>query len=70
MTQQKEGDYIFDGFMHRGYDETVDGWRNEMPDEMEFPVLGFVEQIREMGLEIATLRKENWQLRQRLEVHQ
>ena len=59
-------DSIFDGFMHRPYTPTTDGWVNEMPDPSEYPAVQLAEHILSMFDEIRVLRKRNWELKQQL----
>jgi hypothetical protein len=39
MKRYKEGDYLFDGFAHRPYNEQTDGWRNAIPDPADYPAV-------------------------------
>ncbi len=54
-------DYVFDGFMHRPFDDNLDGWRNEMLDPPE--VVEMARQVLDLYNEVNRLRRENWELR-------
>ena len=54
-------DYVFDGFMHRPFDDNLDGWRNEMLDPPE--VVEMARQVLDLYSEVNRLRRENWELR-------
>ena len=59
--QPKYSDYVFDGFMHRSFDDNLDGWRNEMLDPPE--VVEMARQVLDLYNGVNRLRRENWELR-------
>jgi hypothetical protein len=63
QNQQRldDNNYIFDGFMHRPFNDDLDGWRNEMLDPPE--VVEMARQILDLYNEVNRLRRENWELR-------
>lgn len=65
----QNGDPIFDGFMHRPFDEERDGWRNELVKSSDFKCVNDASEILEMFDMIRALQKENWYLRKQLEIY-
>ena len=63
-TKLKENDPIFDGFAHRGFQEEIDGWRNDQPDAMDYQAVNNARDVLAMFEEIQVLRKQVWRLRQ------
>lgn len=55
---------VFDGFMHRPYQENLDGWRMEQPEVKDFPAVAHAQDVLAMYDEICELRRDNWRLRQ------
>lgn len=55
------GNYLFDGFCHREYDEKIDGWMNEQ--KLETRAVMLAREIIDQHAEINKLRRENWKLR-------
>lgn len=66
----QEGDQVFDGFCHRPYDESIDGWRNEIIPESQYPSLAIAQDILAMHQEINELRIANWRLRTQLSIYE
>jgi hypothetical protein len=62
----KDGDYIFDGFMHRPYDESLDGWRNEVISSSEYLCLEVAESTLDLKARYNALVKEHWALQKEL----
>ena len=60
-------DSIFDGFCHRPFNERSDGWMNEMPEVRNYPAVEQAQSVLDMWAEMRALRKENWELRQKVE---
>lgn len=63
----QNGDPIFDSFMHRPFDEEIDGWRNELVKSSDLKCINDAREILEMFEMIRALQKENWYLRKQLE---
>lgn len=61
----KEGDYLFDGFCHRGFNPDIDGWRNELPDEADYPPVAMAHDVLAMFQELCALRRELWMAKKR-----
>ena len=55
---------VFDGFCHRQWNESLDGWRRSQIQPGEFPVLEMAHQIIDMAAEINRLRRQVWELQQ------
>ena len=67
IGQIKEGEHIFDGFMHRPFNGDTDGWLNELPSEQDYLAVEVAQSVLGLFREVKSLRRENWELRQRLE---
>lgn len=57
---------VFDGFMHRPYDESIDGWMREVPDVSEYPSVQAAQDTLALFERVQRLTRENWELRQAL----
>ena len=55
---------VFTGFCHRSYDERKDGWMREIKPETK--IVSLAREIIDQHEEINELRREVWELRQRL----
>lgn len=64
----EDGDYIFDGFAHRGFDAKHDGWRNELPDVNDYPSVTHAQDTLAMFQELCEARKRIWELKQELKL--
>lgn len=64
MKRYENGDYLFDGFAHRPYDERFDGWRNALPDPAEYPSVRAAQDVLAMFDELAEARRRIWELEQ------
>lgn len=56
---------VFDGFCHRQFNESLDGWRRTQIRPGDFSAVDLAFQIIEMADEINRLRREIWELKQR-----
>ena len=63
LPRFKPGDHIFDGFCHRGFDPSIDGWRNEVPTESEFPAVKQAKEILALFDALSEARVEIWRLK-------
>lgn len=59
----KEGDQVFDGFCHRGFSPSIDGWRNELPTENQFPAVRQAKEILALFDALSEARIEIWRLK-------
>lgn len=66
MKHYKDGDYLFDGFAHRPFDPKFDGWRNELPDEKNYPSVRMANDILNMFDELSAAKRRIWELEQQL----
>lgn len=66
-VKKKPPTHIFDGFMHRPYDEERDGYMMELFNENELPSVQMAKDILYLFDQCNALIKDNWKLRQRLE---
>lgn len=62
-----EQDYLFDGFAHRPFNPSIDGWMNAQTSERTYPVVDMARQVLEMMGRIQELERENWRLKRDLE---
>jgi hypothetical protein len=58
----KEGDYLFDGFAHRPYNESMDGWRNALPDPHDYPAVRQANAVLDLFEDLADARRRIWEL--------
>lgn len=68
MKRLEDGDYLFDGFCERPYNEKIDGWRNAMPDPNEYPSVRAAHDVLSMFDELGEARRRIWQLEQELKL--
>lgn len=61
--------YVFDGFMHRPYDEDRDGYMKQLPNSSDYPSVQMAYDIVALFEENKALIKENWHLKKRLEIY-
>jgi len=64
-----ETNYLFDGFAHRRFEPSIDGWRNTQIQRGEFNAVEMAQSILSMADEINRLRRENWELRRDLKMN-
>lgn len=62
MERFKEGDYLFDGFAHRSYNESIDGWRNALPDPAAYACVRNANDILDLFEELSAARRRIWEL--------
>lgn len=62
VERYKEGDYLFDGFAHRAYDERMDGWRNRMPDPAAYLCVQQAQSVLDLLDDLAEARRRIWEL--------
>lgn len=62
MERFKEGDYLFDGFAHRSYDESMDGWRNRMPDPNAYLCTRHANSVLDLFEDLAVAHRRIWEL--------
>ena len=65
--QLTESDSIFDGFMHRNFNPEIDGWRNEMPDDKDYPSVRNALDTIAMFEELRAAKRRIWDLEKKLE---
>lgn len=65
-----KGDYLFDGFAHRGFQEDIDGWINDQPCAMDYPAVVQAESTLRMFDELCAARREIWELKKRVRRHE
>ena len=63
----KEGDYLFDGFAHRSYNESIDGWRNAIPNPSDFPAVVQAQAVIDLYDALCEARVQNWRLQKEVE---
>jgi hypothetical protein len=61
-------DMVYDGFVHRNFDENLDGWRNELPDPSQYPSLQMAQDILNMFDELCAAREQIWRLEKQLKL--
>ena len=61
-----ENDHLFDGFAHRCFNEAIDGWRNEMPDESDYPGVAAARDTMALFGELCEAKRRIWDLERRL----
>lgn len=61
-----ERDYIFDGFAHRNFDPSIDGWRNELPDVNDYPSVLNARDTIDMFEDLLYAKRRIWELEQEL----
>ena len=69
MIKLTKKDNIFDGFIHRPFDPSIDGWRNEIPDENDYPSVPLARDILGMWYELCSAKRRIWELEQMLGIH-
>jgi hypothetical protein len=62
MKRYEEGDYLFDGFAHRPYNEKYDGWRNALPDPDDYPAVKHAQDVLALFDELAEAKRRIWHL--------
>jgi hypothetical protein len=62
MKRFQEGDQVFDGFAHRGFVESIDGWRNVVPDENEYAAVRQANAVLDLFTELREARIRIWEL--------
>lgn len=62
MSRFKEGDYLFDGFAHRSFNESIDGWRNALPDPRDYPAVRQAQAVLDLFEELGAARIRIWEL--------
>lgn len=67
MPRYKNGDYLFDGFAHRSFDERFDGWRNAMPDPAGYPAVQHANDVLDLFEALTAARIRIWELERELE---
>lgn len=60
--QYEKGDYLFDGFCHRSFDESIDGWRNALPDPTLYPSVQHAQDVLAMFDELSAAKRRIWEL--------
>lgn len=58
----EDGDYLFDGFAHRQFDERFDGWRNAVPDPSDYPAVRNANAVLDLFQELCEARIRIWEL--------
>lgn len=66
MKRFSEGDAIFDGFCHRSFNENIDGWRNAIPHESEFPCVQAAYGVIDLFEALCESRRRIWELEKQL----
>lgn len=59
------GTYVFDGYVHRQYNEEIDGWRRTIPTRADYPVVDLAKQVLEMFSDLQDAHRRIWELEQR-----
>lgn len=62
MERFKQGDYLFDGFAHRAFVESIDGWRNAIPDPNLYPAVRQANAVLDLFEELSEARRRIWEL--------
>lgn len=65
----EEGDYLFDGFAHRPYNEQMDGWRNALPDPADYPAVQHANAVLDMFEELCAARERIWRLEKEVKMY-
>ena len=63
-----DSDYIFDGFAHRNFNPSIDGWRNELPDVMDYPSVRIAMDIIALFDELQAAKRRIWELEKEVEM--
>lgn len=63
-----EQDHIFDGFAHRNFDPSIDGWRNELPDVNDYPSVRNAMDTIAMFEELRAAKRRIWELEQEVKM--
>lgn len=61
-----KNDYIFDGFAHRGFDPTTDGWMNRIPNVEDFLSVRVATDILTLFDHLCDAKRKIWHLEQEL----
>jgi hypothetical protein len=62
MPRFREGDYLFDGFAHRSFDEGMDGWRNAMPEPSKYLCVQQANSVMDLFEDLAAAKRRIWEL--------
>lgn len=69
MKQQlTERDHIFDGFEHRNFEPSIDGWRNRLPDVADYPSVRNAMDTIAMFEELRAAQRRIWELEQEVKM--
>ena len=68
LPRFSKGDYLFDGFAHRGYDETLDGWRNVTPEPSDYACVRQAEDVVRLFDDLSRARVRIWELEKELKL--
>jgi len=66
MQKYTDKDYVFDGFCHRPFNPTTDGWMNELGDEESSMAVMMAREILDLHNKLRAARKTIWSLEQDL----
>lgn len=58
----EEGDYLFDGFAHRSYNESMDGWRNALADPDSYDCVKQANSVLDLFEDLQIARRRIWEL--------
>lgn len=61
-----ELDSVFDGYMHRRFSQSIDGWMNEQPNVADYPSVQNAKDTLALFNELCKARKEIWDLKKKL----
>jgi hypothetical protein len=64
-----DNDTVFDGYMHRRYDEKLDGWRNEIPNLDDYLCAQVAHDVLAMFNELREAKRRIWQLEKQLSIY-
>ena len=69
MRRQLDKTYLlFDGFAHRNFAPTIDGWRNEMPDASGYSCVQVASDTLALYDDLCAAKRRIWELEQEVKM--
>jgi hypothetical protein len=66
--QLDEHDHIFDGFAHRNFNPSTDGWRNALPDMADYQSVKNARDVLCLFDELCAAKQKIWELEQQVKM--